>query len=128
MFELHDTVYLENNFATRIENVNPFAVVNWIGQVELNPAQTHGLRLEELLQHMILKVVSILQWESLVQIVTLVFHLLIGVHGKQLGQDQVHLGTLQLFSETRTKLTGRSSRRGGFRRGEVFLSLQQLTS
>ena len=32
-----DTVYLENNFATRIENVNPFAVVNWIGQVELNP-------------------------------------------------------------------------------------------
>ena len=32
-----DTIYLENNFATRIENVNPFAVVNWIGQVELNP-------------------------------------------------------------------------------------------
>ncbi len=32
-----DTVYLENKFATRIENVNPFAVVNWIGQVELNP-------------------------------------------------------------------------------------------
>ena len=54
-----DTIYLENNFATRIENVNPFAVVNWIGQVELNPALTHGLKLEELLQHMILKVVSI---------------------------------------------------------------------
>ena len=33
----NDTVYLENKFATRIENVNPFAVVNWIGQVELNP-------------------------------------------------------------------------------------------
>jgi len=33
-----DTVYLENKFATRIVNVNPFAVVNWIGQVELNPA------------------------------------------------------------------------------------------
>ena len=33
-----DTVFLENKFATRIVNVNPFAVVNWIGQVELNPA------------------------------------------------------------------------------------------
>ena len=33
-----DTVYLENKFATRIENVNPFAVVNWIGQIELNPS------------------------------------------------------------------------------------------
>ncbi len=33
-----DVIYLENKFATRIENVNPFAVVNWIGQVELNPA------------------------------------------------------------------------------------------
>ena len=32
-----DTSYLENKFATRIENVNPFAVVNWIGQIELNP-------------------------------------------------------------------------------------------
>ena len=34
----NDTVFLENKFATRIVNVNPFAVVNWIGQVELNPA------------------------------------------------------------------------------------------
>ena len=33
-----DTIFLENKFATRIVNVNPFAVVNWIGQVELNPA------------------------------------------------------------------------------------------
>ena len=33
-----DFVFLENKFATRIVNVNPFAVVNWIGQVELNPA------------------------------------------------------------------------------------------
>tara|TARA_B100000575_G_scaffold55355_1_gene41586 strand:- start:1290 stop:8810 length:7521 start_codon:yes stop_codon:yes gene_type:complete len=33
-----DNVFLENKFATRIVNVNPFAVVNWIGQVELNPA------------------------------------------------------------------------------------------
>jgi hypothetical protein len=30
--------FLKNTFATRIENVNPFAVVNWIGQIELNPA------------------------------------------------------------------------------------------
>ena len=34
----NDTIFLENKFATRIVNVNPFAVVNWIGQVELNPA------------------------------------------------------------------------------------------
>ena len=33
-----DSIFLENKFATRIVNVNPFAVVNWIGQVELNPA------------------------------------------------------------------------------------------
>ena len=33
-----DTVFLENKFATRIENVNPFAVVNWIGNIELNPS------------------------------------------------------------------------------------------
>ena len=33
-----DFIFLENKFATRIVNVNPFAVVNWIGQVELNPA------------------------------------------------------------------------------------------
>ena len=85
-----DTVYLENNFATRIENVNPFAVVNWIGQVELNPGTDTWIETRRTAAPTILKVVSILQWESLVQIVTLVFHLLIGVHGKQLGQDQVH--------------------------------------
>jgi hypothetical protein len=33
-----DTVFLKNTFATRIENVNPFNVVNWIGAIELNPA------------------------------------------------------------------------------------------
>jgi len=33
-----DKTFLENKFATRIENVNPFAVVNWIGQIELNPS------------------------------------------------------------------------------------------
>jgi hypothetical protein len=33
-----DSKWLENKFATRSENVNPFHVVNWIGAIELNPA------------------------------------------------------------------------------------------
>lgn len=33
-----DVVWLQNKFATRSENVNPFNVVNWIGAIELNPA------------------------------------------------------------------------------------------
>ena len=33
-----DVEFLKNTFATRSENVNPFAVVNWIGVIELNPA------------------------------------------------------------------------------------------
>lgn len=33
-----DTVWLQNRFATRSENVNPFNVVNWVGVIELNPA------------------------------------------------------------------------------------------
>ena len=33
-----DVEFLKNTFATRTENVNPFAVVNWIGVIELNPA------------------------------------------------------------------------------------------
>ena len=33
-----DSVYLRNNFATRSENVNPFAVVNWIGAIQLSPS------------------------------------------------------------------------------------------
>ena len=33
-----ESVYVQNNFATRSENVNPFAVVNWIGAIELNPS------------------------------------------------------------------------------------------
>lgn len=32
-----DVQWLQNKFATRIENVNPFNVVNWIGAIELNP-------------------------------------------------------------------------------------------
>ena len=33
-----DVSYVKNNFVTRFENVNPFHVVNWIGQIELNPS------------------------------------------------------------------------------------------
>jgi len=32
-----EKVYVENKFATRTENVNPFHVVNWIGDITLNP-------------------------------------------------------------------------------------------
>ena len=32
-----DEVFLKNTFATRVENVNAFNVVNWIGSIELNP-------------------------------------------------------------------------------------------
>jgi len=33
-----DVKYIENKFATRIENVNPFLVTTWIGSLELNPS------------------------------------------------------------------------------------------
>jgi hypothetical protein len=33
-----DTVFLQNKFATRTENVNPFNVVNWIGVINLSPS------------------------------------------------------------------------------------------
>jgi hypothetical protein len=29
--------YTKNNFATRVENVNPFNTINWIGTIKLNP-------------------------------------------------------------------------------------------
>lgn len=32
-----DEIFLRNTFATRVENVNAFNVVNWIGSIELNP-------------------------------------------------------------------------------------------
>jgi len=32
-----EVIYVENKFATRVENINPFAVVNWVGSMELNP-------------------------------------------------------------------------------------------
>jgi hypothetical protein len=33
-----ELVYVKNSFATRIENVNPFNTVNWIGVIELSPS------------------------------------------------------------------------------------------
>jgi len=33
-----DKVFLQNKFATRTENVNPFNVVNWIGVINLSPS------------------------------------------------------------------------------------------
>ena len=30
--------YVKNKFATRIENVNPFNVINWIGSIQLSPS------------------------------------------------------------------------------------------
>ena len=33
-----DKVFLQNKFATRTENVNPFNVVNWIGVINLKPS------------------------------------------------------------------------------------------
>ena len=33
-----ETEYIKQPFATRTENINPFAVITWIGNVELNPA------------------------------------------------------------------------------------------
>jgi hypothetical protein len=32
-----DVVFVENNAASRLENINPFSVVNWIGALELDP-------------------------------------------------------------------------------------------
>jgi hypothetical protein len=33
-----DVEYISNPFATRVENVNPFNVINWVGTIELNPS------------------------------------------------------------------------------------------
>ena len=32
-----ETTFIKQNFATRTENVNPFAVINWVGVAQLNP-------------------------------------------------------------------------------------------
>lgn len=33
-----DVRYVENKFATRTENINPFNVINWVGTLELSPS------------------------------------------------------------------------------------------
>ena len=33
-----NTVYAQNRFATRVENVNPFNVISWLGNIELKPS------------------------------------------------------------------------------------------
>lgn len=33
-----DISYVKNNFATRTENINPFNVINWIGDIQLSPS------------------------------------------------------------------------------------------
>lgn len=33
-----DLVYTQNKFATRVENINPFNVINWIGNIQLKPS------------------------------------------------------------------------------------------
>jgi hypothetical protein len=33
-----DVIYVQNKFATRVENINPFNVINWLGNIELNPS------------------------------------------------------------------------------------------
>jgi hypothetical protein len=38
LLDYEDVVYLENKFATRVENVNPFNTPSWIGTIELNPS------------------------------------------------------------------------------------------
>jgi len=32
-----ETTYIEQPYATRVENLNPFAVFDWVGDIELNP-------------------------------------------------------------------------------------------
>ena len=112
-----DTIYLENNFATRIENVNPFAVVNWIGQVELNPGTDTWIETR--------RTAATYDIEGS-------FNSTMGITGadSNTGLSPVDWGSWEttwtgsststgpsLFSETRTTVTGRSTRRGGFRKG-----------
>ena len=36
--DYNDTIYTQNRFATRVENINPFNVINWIGSIQLRPS------------------------------------------------------------------------------------------
>ncbi len=38
ILDYSDKLYVENRFATRVENVNPFNTPSWIGSIELNPS------------------------------------------------------------------------------------------
>lgn len=38
LLDYTDQLYVENRFATRVENVNPFNTPSWIGSIELNPS------------------------------------------------------------------------------------------
>ena len=44
-----ETEFVKNTYASRTENVQPFAVIFWKGQMELNHHQMFGLILEELM-------------------------------------------------------------------------------
>ena len=114
-----DTIYLENNFATRIENVNPFAVVNWIGQVELNPGTDTWIETR--------RTTATYDIEGS-------FNSTMGITGadSNTGLSPVDWGSWEttwtgkssslgptLFKEKKTKVTGKSTKRGKFvkRRG-----------
>ena len=111
-----DTVYLENNFATRIENVNPFAVVNWIGQVELNPGTDTWIETR--------RTAATYDIEGS-------FNSTMGITGadSNTGLSPVDWGSWEttwtgssidtgpsLFSRTDTEVTGRSTKRGKFQK------------
>ena len=114
-----DTIYLENNFATRIENVNPFAVVNWIGQVELNPGTDTWIETR--------RTAATYDIEGS-------FNSTMGITGadSNTGLSPIDWGSWEttwtgssidtgpsLFSRTDTEVTGKSTKRGKFvkRRG-----------
>ena len=109
-----DTVYLENKFATRIVNVNPFAVVNWIGQVELNPATDTWIETR--------RTAATYDIEGS-------FNSTMGITGadSNTGLSPVDWGSWEttwtgssstlgpsLYSDTKTTLTGTSTKRGKF--------------
>jgi hypothetical protein len=111
-----DTIYLENNFATRIENVNPFAVVNWIGQVELNPGTDTWIETRR---------------TSATYDIEGSFNSTMGITGadSNTGLSPVDWGSWEttwtgtsqttgpsLFSRTDTEVVGRSTKRGKFQK------------
>ena len=58
MLNYSDVSIIEQNFASGTENVNPFAVISWIGTIWLHHQQMIGLmRLDSQKQPQILKVI-----------------------------------------------------------------------